>query len=349
MKTSTRLFILINIVCLALISIAKAEVSTFAKGFNSPTGLAFYPSDNILYVKSGTTGKLWAISINSDGTAGEIQVRASDFLPSMQIVFDAMGNLYGLGSEYIYRLNVLGKIDKIKIGGSPLSTGITVEIPGLSSNKVFFSHKQKAYIDWIYIDQFSARVKTQSHSQTSCGVFRFLNYRHNVGDIVGTSEKYLVKIVDGACTILLKGFVQPNGIAEDELGNLYVADTGTGTITQLTPVGKSLVIATGLSSPTGLAYYPKSRLLFVSETGKGQISAINLDKIICIQSITYAKNPVTLNWVIFPTPCDVPTGWLISSNKPKGFKQPVEKCKGCRGGTSTDVKPSVEFLRTLVK
>jgi sugar lactone lactonase YvrE len=344
MKTNTRLFILINIVFFALINLANANVSLFAKGFNSPTGLAFHPSDNILYVKSGTTGKLWTISINSDGTAGDTQLYASDFLPNMQIVFDAMGNLYGLKNEYIYRLDVAKKVEKIKISNSPLSTGITVEVPGLASNKVFFSHKVNAAIDWIYIDQFSIGVKSQS--QISCGIFHFLNYRHNIGDIVGTYEKYLVKIIDGACTILLKGFVQPNGIAEDELGNIYIADTGAGTITQLTPVGKSLVIATGLSSPTGLAYYPNSRLLFVSETGKGQISTINLDQIICIQSITYAKNPVTLNWVVFPTPCDVPAGWQISYDKPKGFKQPVEE----KSSTSTDdVKPSVDFLRTLVK
>ncbi len=348
MKTSRRLFILINIVLLALISIAKAEVSTFAKGLNSPTGLAFHPSGNILYVKSGTTGKLWAISINSDGTAGKIQVRASDFLPNMQIVFDAMGNLYGLGSEYIYRLNVVGKIEKMKIGDS-LSTGITVEIPGLASNKVFFSLKDNAAIDWIYIDRFLG--KSKSHFLRSCGIFRFLMYRQKFADIIGTYDKYLVKIVDGACKILLKGFVQPNGIAEDELGNLYVADTGAGTITQLTPEGKSLVIATGLSSPTGLAYYPNSRLLFVSETGKGQISAVNLDKIICIAKLTYAKNPVTLHWVVFPTPCDVPTGWVISSQKPRGFKLIVEaKCKGCsKDSNSSKAKSSVEFLRTLVK
>ena len=348
MKTSTRFFILINIVFFALIGIANAEISTFAKGFYSPTGLAFYPGDEKLYVASGTTGKLWAISINSGGTAGVIQVQSSDFVPNMQIVFDAMGNLYGLGSEYIYRLNVAGVIEKTKIGGSPLSTGITTENPGLPSNKVFFSHKEKASIDWMYIDGFLAESK--SHSQTSCGMFRFLNYRQKFGDIVATYDKYLVKIIDGACKILLKGFVQPNGIAEDELGNIYVADTGAGTITELTPVGKSLVIATGLSSPTGLAYYPDSRLLFVSETGKGQISVINLDNSICIQKVTYAKNPVTLNWVIFPTPCDVPTGWLISSVKPKGFQQPIEdKCKGCRGSASSDVKPSIDFLRTLVK
>ena len=349
MKLSTRFFILINIVFLAVFSIAKADVSTFAKGFDSPTGLAFHPSDGKLYVTSGTTGKLWAISINSGGTAGVVQLQASDFVPNMQIVFDAMGNLYGLGSEYIYRLNVAGVVEKTKIGGSPLSTGITTEIPGLPSNKVFFSHKEKASIDWIYIDRFSAKSKYHSHSQTSCGMFRFLNYRQKFGDIVGTYDKYLVKIIDGACTILLKGFVQPNGIAEDELGNIYVADTGAGTITQLMPVGKSLVIATGLSSPTGLAYYPDSRLLFVSETGKGQISVIHLDNSFCIQQVTYAKNPVTLNWVIFPTPCDVPTGWLISSAKPQGFQQPIEdKCKGCQGASS-EVKPSIEFLRTLVK
>ncbi|MBF0101980.1 MAG: protease inhibitor I42 family protein [Desulfobacterales bacterium] len=36
----------------------------------------------------------------------------------------------------------------------------------------------------------------------------------------------------------------------------------------------------------------------------------------CIQVITYAMNPETSTWETFPTPCDVPEGWVISYENP---------------------------------
>ncbi len=38
----------------------------------------------------------------------------------------------------------------------------------------------------------------------------------------------------------------------------------------------------------------------------------------CIQVMTYAQNPETLEWEIFPTPCDVPQGWRSSMTNPDG-------------------------------
>ncbi len=36
----------------------------------------------------------------------------------------------------------------------------------------------------------------------------------------------------------------------------------------------------------------------------------------CIQVITFAQNPDTGDWETFPTPCDVPEGWRISTSRP---------------------------------
>jgi hypothetical protein len=65
-------------------------------------------------------------------------------------------------------------------------------------------------------------------------------------------------------------------LAEDTEGNLYVADTGSGQVIQMTPFGQSNVIATGLSSPIGLAYDSTTNQLFVSETTANRVSAITL-------------------------------------------------------------------------
>ena len=40
----------------------------------------------------------------------------------------------------------------------------------------------------------------------------------------------------------------------------------------------------------------------------------------CPFGYTYAQNPQTLHWGIFPTPCDVPVGWISSSTAPTDYE-----------------------------
>ncbi|GEM_PF-4450469 len=40
------------------------------------------------------------------------------------------------------------------------------------------------------------------------------------------------------------------------------------------------------------------------------------DGMMCAQVITYGLNPETLEWEMFPTPCDVPDGWRASMTRP---------------------------------
>lgn len=44
---------------------------------------------------------------------------------------------------------------------------------------------------------------------------------------------------------------------------------------------------------------------------------------VCLQMLTYAKNPDTNRWAIFPTPCDVPNTWFTTQ------VQPVELSEQC--------------------
>ncbi len=65
------------------------------------------------------------------------------------------------------------------------------------------------------------------------------------------------------------GFDRPTGIAADELGGLYVADTGSGSIRRLDGSGEVQTVVSGLCSPTGLCY--KDGYLYVAETGRCRI------------------------------------------------------------------------------
>ena len=65
---------------------------------------------------------------------------------------------------------------------------------------------------------------------------------------------------------------RPTGLATDDEGCLYVADTGSGTIRRITKEGLVTVYAKGLSEPTGLCWYGGS--LYVAETGENRILRI---------------------------------------------------------------------------
>ena len=65
----------------------------------------------------------------------------------------------------------------------------------------------------------------------------------------------------------------PDGLAFDNVGNLYVADFENGDITKVTPDGTQSIFATGLADPNGLAFDSAGNL-FVGNYGTGEITKI---------------------------------------------------------------------------
>ena len=57
----------------------------------------------------------------------------------------------------------------------------------------------------------------------------------------------------------------------------------------------------------------------------------------CSQTITYAQNPVTNTWIVFPSSCDVPNGWEMSLTPPEDFSDAceVEYNEGFEAGKAT--------------
>jgi len=68
-------------------------------------------------------------------------------------------------------------------------------------------------------------------------------------------------------------FDRPTGLAADEKGNLYVADTNNGSIRRIDNKGRVTTYASGLAEPTGLCW--QGGTLYVAETGKSRIVKIS--------------------------------------------------------------------------
>ncbi|MBE6909117.1 MAG: hypothetical protein E7474_06050 [Ruminococcaceae bacterium] len=67
-------------------------------------------------------------------------------------------------------------------------------------------------------------------------------------------------------------FDHPTGLAVGNTGELYIADTGNGSIRCLAADGKVTTVVTGLSEPTGLCWYGGA--LYAVETGRSRIVRI---------------------------------------------------------------------------
>ena len=77
----------------------------------------------------------------------------------------------------------------------------------------------------------------------------------------------------GTISTAASGFNEPNALAFDASGNLYVVNYGNGTISRMTPAGNVSVFATGFTNPAGLAFDGNGNL-FVANSGNGTVSKV---------------------------------------------------------------------------
>ena len=72
-------------------------------------------------------------------------------------------------------------------------------------------------------------------------------------------------------------FRRPTGLAADDSGNLYVSDTGNGSIRKITPDRKVTTLCDGLDEPTGL--YWQEDCLYIAETGAHRVQTWGGDRL----------------------------------------------------------------------
>jgi hypothetical protein len=77
----------------------------------------------------------------------------------------------------------------------------------------------------------------------------------------------------GQASRFASGFSSPDGLAFDAAGNLYVDNWGNGTVSEVTPAGVVSTFASGFSSPTALAFHAGN--LYVANEGNGTVSKVS--------------------------------------------------------------------------
>lgn len=307
-----------------LFSSHPVSAATFVSGLSTPTGIAIHPQQRVLYIKSGAGGTLWKVPILSNGSAGAINVVTDQFNPTSQINFDAAGNIYGIvtncqyGDGCVEWVDNSGSVCRTNYGRD-IGTGFGIETPGISSSRFFVTGGAYStkYLYKNILSAFRCGGHSVEYSNSySCGPFRYMHYRASRADLVGSMDNAVfsininININSGNCTPLVSNLVQPDGLAEDSSGNLYIADTGAGKIIKRTPLGQVIEIARNLYSPTGIVWDKQTGRLFVAETAANRVSVIPTG--IALAGSLYFK-------VRSPS-----GGWSSWQTMPGGFKSPSE-------------------------
>jgi alpha-tubulin suppressor-like RCC1 family protein/sugar lactone lactonase YvrE len=93
--------------------------------------------------------------------------------------------------------------------------------------------------------------------------------------IVGHDNAQVVEVKSNGAVLRIKasGLSQPNGVAVDSAGDVYIADTGNNRVVKITPKGKQTVFATGFNAPTRLRVDDAGNV-YVADTGNNRVVRI---------------------------------------------------------------------------
>ncbi len=197
--------------------------TTFASGLNAPQGLAFNTAGN-LYLAFTTSTNTYIEEFSSSGvgtTFASSSNRNGSLSAPIGLAFDQNGNLYvaNQGNSTIEEFNTNG-VGTV-FAAMPSPTGLA------------FDTNRNLYVANVG----PGNVVTASS---------------------GTIEEFTLSggVLSSNGTVFASGLDNPQSLAFDTNGNLYVSNYGNNTIEEFNTNGVGTVFASGLDEPTGLAIQP---------------------------------------------------------------------------------------------
>ena len=215
--------------------------TTFDTGFTSPQGVVFDNSNQLYVADAG------------DGTPGAGTIFQYDLsIGGPRVPFrTGLNNPQGLafdGSGLLVSENGAGRVLRVPVNGSPPTIFQVISTPlGLAVHALINQMGLYKYICNGPIVRQIAGDGTMTDLDFSADSSRAAAVDMMGSPFISTDSGSIIKIPpgDGTQTLLASGFTQPTGMDfrparfggdTDRVGFLYVADTGTGTISQIQPL-----------------------------------------------------------------------------------------------------------------
>ncbi len=149
--------------------------------------------------------------------------------------------------------------------------------------EIFAGDRTYRDINGIVIEDYFDSTLDEARFMEPWAIVPFLD-GWAVSDASANVVRYIVdEDVKTACGDGTEGFkngfcteaslFHPTGLAVDESGILYIADTGNGAIRRMDKEGNVTTVYTGLEEPTGLCWYDGD--LYIAETGRSRILCLS--------------------------------------------------------------------------
>ena len=233
--------------------------TTFDTGLTSPQGIAFDNSQNLYVVDAGDGSPGAGTIFKYDLSTGAGRVPFGPPLNNPQgLAFDGSGLLVSENGEgRVLRVPVDGRAPTIF---QVIPTPLGLAVHGIKDQTGMYKFicngpivRQIAPDQTITDLDFSVEG---SRGAAVAGTTSDLTVSTDIGSI------FQVAVDTGTRTLFASGFTQPTGMdfrpagvnPDDHVGFLYVADTATGTISQISVAGEVTPFVTGAGMPNYLAF-----------------------------------------------------------------------------------------------
>jgi len=240
--------------------------------FDGPQNVSFNPHNNLLYVSDTYNNAIRTIA--ADGTTSTINMSpvgyadgalsAASFYGPRGISFDAQGNAYvaDLGNNVIRKITTAGVVSTLA------GNTIAGYINGEAATAEFYNPTATA-VDATGNIYVADRTNNLIRKVTSAGVVsKFAGYEAPSG----YSQIAVPGYADGDASSAV--FNYPVALANDNAGNIYVADFKNNAIRKVTPAGVVSTYAGGLNfpdaigAPVSLALDAQGNMFIVDSNGR---------------------------------------------------------------------------------
>jgi hypothetical protein len=219
-----------------------------------------------LLVASASTGTIYRVAPN-----GNVSTYAEGFSGITAMVLDGNLNLFVATGGGIFKIEPGDVVIKLSSAGG---SGLAIDDRGN------FFYTTFNYDTIYYSGGGTAQIGTDpitALALDSNGDLFFANLNNStVGEIAppfGTLSTFATGFALGNANGATP-FISNSLLVFDNSGNLYVANTGNGTVSEVTPGGKASTYASGFNMPNALVF-DNSGDLFVSNYGNNSISEVS--------------------------------------------------------------------------